>query len=91
MKQQRESYQAGVQAVVELARSVAEGLKGSSVKPTRMPFAVAALSEFADAIEQELLGKPGGEAVSAGVSDPKPPQADGERMTAPQRSTTAAE
>ena len=91
MKPQRETYQDGVQDTLELARRVAQGLEGSPIKPTRMPFAIAALSEFADAIEQELLGKPGGEAVSAGVSDPKPPQADGERMTAPERSTTAAE
>lgn len=50
------AYEAGVQDVLELARRVAKGLEGSSIKPTRLPFAVAGLLEFADAAETLLIG-----------------------------------
>jgi hypothetical protein len=62
----KEAYERGVADALDLAETVAARLRLSEFKPTRLPFAVDALDEFARAGRELLLRG------ATGASEPSP-------------------
>ncbi len=76
------AFKAGVQTALDHALRVAAALEAVPAwKPTRVPFAAAALGEFAEAGKMLLIPPPPGCGESAGVNPASPtPNPAGEEM-----------